>query len=165
MRDRIWAELTQAKFNAEYLSLYQERQKKLLNIAYIIILAFSTSGIMGWAIWKNFPLMSCIIVSAVSFVRLVLPQFVMNEKTLSKLDKVHIFYCNFFNQLEKLWYQAEEKEIDDKCIRENFFLIINEEIEINKILNELTIRKPKKLVNQAKIYSDEYFKKVYNLNW
>lgn len=163
MRERIWNELTQAKHNAEFATLYLERQKKLLNLFYFIILVFSTSGIMGWKFWDDYPIMACGIVSGLSLLRLIQPHIIMNEKTLSKLERVHIFYCNYFNSLDKIWYQMESEELKDTQLRDTFFNLINEEIEINKVLNELNLRHPKRLVNKAKLYSDQYFERVFNV--
>lgn len=58
MRNRIWTELTQAKHSAEFASLYSDRQRTILRIFNIGILAFSSAGIMGRKLWQHLPLMA-----------------------------------------------------------------------------------------------------------
>lgn len=93
MRNRIWTELTQSKFNEEFASLYADQQRSILRYFNIGVLIFSTAGIMGWKIWDNFPLVSCIIISTVSLLRLVQPQLIMTEKQISNLDTIQKFYA------------------------------------------------------------------------
>lgn len=163
MRNRLWNELTQAKHDIEYVNLYLDRQKSISNWFNISVLVFSTSGILGWKIWDNLPIIACIIVSIISLLKLLQPHIFMDEKSLSKINQVQLFYCKYFNKLEDLWYQFEKEELPETIVRQNFFQIIEAEVEINKILNELSIKKPKRLVKKAKQYSDDYFYRVFNV--
>jgi len=85
MRNRIWAELTQSKHNIEFATLYSDRQRYILRIFNIGILAFSSAGIMGWKVWEDIPLISCILIAGISLLRLLQPHLIMNEKQLKIL--------------------------------------------------------------------------------
>ena len=86
MRNRIWTELTQSKHNIEFTSTYSDRQRFILRIFNMGILAFSSAGIMGWKIWENLPLIACFIIAGISLLRLLQPHLIMNEKQLKNLD-------------------------------------------------------------------------------
>ena len=45
MRDRIWNELIQAKFNSEFAGLYTEKQRVYLRCFNILIFLFSSGGV------------------------------------------------------------------------------------------------------------------------
>jgi hypothetical protein len=162
MRERIWTELTQAKFNVEFAGLYADRQRSLLRYFNIFVLVFSAGGVMGWSFWDNFPLLACILIGAVSLLRHIQPQLIMTEKQIINLDTISKFYFNYYNNLEKLWYDNEDEQIDNQTLKSEFFKIKNSESEINSLVNETIRTKPKKLVKKSKEYSDQYFKLSFN---
>jgi hypothetical protein len=162
MRERIWTELTQAKFNVEFAGLYADRQRSLLRYFNIFVLVFSAGGVMGWSFWDNFPLIACILIGAVSLLRHIQPQLIMTEKQIINLDTISKFYFNYYNNLEKLWYDNEDEQIDNQTLKSEFFKIKNSESEINSLVNETIRTKPKKLVKKSKEYSDQYFKLSFN---
>lgn len=162
MRDRIWTEITQAKFNVEFAALYADRQRSIRRYFNIFVLVFSTGGVMGWAIWDNFPLVACILIGAVSLLRHIQPQLIMNDKQIINLDTISKFYFNYYNALEKLWYINEDNLIDNKKLQKEFFKIKDTESQINSLVDETIRNKPKKLVKKAKMYSDQYFKLSFN---
>src|SRR5688572_21537370 len=103
MRERIWHELTQAKHNHQYCCFLLSYWRHVVNIFNIIVLGFSTGGVMGWAFWEALPIASCIIIAAISLLRLLQPHLIPSEKHIDKLDQIADFYFDYFNQLEILW--------------------------------------------------------------
>ncbi len=164
MRDRLWNELTQVKHNVEFITLYSDLQRKYIKWFNISILIFSAGGIMGWKIWDSFPLVACIIISFISLVRLIQPHLIMSEKQITILDQIHTFYFNYYNQLERLWYEYEDNRINNNTATNKFFELKEKEIEINIKVSDTIRIKPKKLIKKAKHYSDQYFASVYNIN-
>lgn len=162
MRNRIWAELTQAKFNIEFTTLYLENQRKKLRYFNIAILIFSSGGIMGWKFWNDLPLVVCVIIAAISLLRLLQPHIIMGDKQIANLDTIQKFYTEYYNKLEKLWFDNEKTSLPDQEVSDIFFTIRNTENEINVTINETLRTKPKSLVRKAKSYSDLYFKNVFN---
>ena len=162
MRDRIWNELTQAKFNSEFATLYAEKQRVYLRRFNVLILLFSSGGVMGWTFWKDFPLFSCIIIASVSLLRLLQPHLIMNDKQISNLDNIIRFYFNYYNKIERLWYDLEHCTINNEIAKELFFEIKHSEEEINQTINETIKSKPDKLVKESKQNSDNYFKLIFN---
>ncbi len=162
MRDRIWTEITQAKFNIEFAGLYADSQRSILRYFNIFVLVFSTGGVMGWAFWANFPLIACILIGVVSLLRHIQPQLIMSDKQIINLETISTFYFNYYNNLEKLWYDNEDELIDSKTLKTEFFKIKNSESEINSLVNETIRTKPKKLIKKAKEHSDQYFKLSFN---
>lgn len=162
MRDRIWNELTQAKFNSEFATLYAEKQRVYLRRFNVLILVFSGGGVMGWTFWKDFPLASCIIIASVSLIRLLQPHLIMNDKQIGNLDNISKFYFNYYNKLEKLWYDSEYETVNFEKAKKLFFIIKASEQEINQIVNETLKSKPKDLATQSKLNADNYFKLIFN---
>lgn len=162
MRNRIWIELTQAKFYVEFTSLYCDRQRSILRYFNLGVLAFSTGGVMGWAFWGNMPLVACCIISTISLLRLVQPQLIMSDKQIQNLDSIYKFYFDYYNKLERLWFDFEHGAIDSETAKAQFFEIKDSEGSINAIVNETVRTKPNSLIKRAKCYSDEYFKLSFN---
>lgn len=162
LRNRIWAELTQSKHNIEFVSAYSDEQRFRLRIFNIVVLVFSAGGIMGWRVWDNFPLIACSIIALVSLLRLIQPQLIMDEKLLKKLDDVHRFYVDYFNQLEQLWldYESDRTLSEDAQIR--FYDLKSLESDIHPIVSEVIRTKPKRIVKKCKATSDTYFKQIFN---
>ena len=163
MRDKFWHELTQIKHNVTYTVLYLERQKRILKIFNISILFFSAAGIMGLKFWDSFPLIACIIVTIISLFKLIMPQLIMSERNLLNLDKVHLFYSDQLLKFEQLWFEFNKKIIDENQLSEKYFELAKNELEINKILNDMDIYKPKNLVKKTKKICDNYFLSVYKV--
>lgn len=162
MRDRIWNELTKAKFNSEFASIYADKQRTSLRYFNICILVFSSGGVMGWAVWKELPLLSCSIIAGISLLRLLQPHLIMNDKQITNLDNINGFYFNYYNKLERLWFDLEHNTLDNEACKNCFFEIKQSEDSVNQLVNETIRTKPKKLVAEAKSNSDTYFKLTFN---
>lgn len=162
MRNRIWAELTQTKHNLEFASLYSERQRLILRIYNISILIFSSGGVMGWKLWDNLPLLSCVIIAFVSLFRLIQPHLIINEKQLMNLDEIHKFYSEYFNKIEKLWFEHENKKITTEQATNIFFKHKNTEVRINKMVASTIKNKPNSILKRCKENSDNYFNQIFN---
>ena len=162
MRNRIWTELTQAKHNVEFTTLYSDHQRFVLRVFNIGILAFSSTGIMGWKVWQNLPLIACVVIAILSLLKLLQPHLIMNEKQLKSLDDIHRFYADYYNQIEKLWYDFESGRLTEEKATEHFFELKKRETDINPIIAETIRNKPKRIVSKCKLHSDQYFKQVFN---
>ncbi|MBS2101086.1 hypothetical protein [Carboxylicivirga linearis] len=163
MRNRIWTELTQAKHNTEFATLYSDRQRVVLRMFNIGVLAFSSAGIMGWKVWEHLPIVACAIIAAISLLRLLQPQIIMNEKQLKNLDDIHRFYADYFNEIEKLWFDYESNRLSEEQATERFFELKKQETDINPLIAETIRSKPKGIVSRCKLHSDNYFKQVFNI--
>jgi hypothetical protein len=162
MRERIWKELTQAKFSSEFASMYVDNQRTYLRYFNICILVFSSGGVMGWSFWKELPLLSCAIIAGISLLRLLQPHLIMNDKQIANLDNINAFYFNYYNKLERLWYDLEHNTLDNEACKNRFFEIKQSEDSINQLVNETIRTKPQRLVSEAKNNSDTYFKLTFN---
>jgi hypothetical protein len=162
MRDRIWAELTQSKHSLEFSALYCNRQRAYIRYFNMGVLIFSTGGIMGWKLWDGLPFIACIIISLVSILRLIQPHIIMNDKLLINLDNIHEFYIDYYNKLEKLWYDYEGGKFSHEEAHSKFFELKDSETAKSQIIRDTIRSQPKNLVDKAKVYSDQYFKQVFN---
>jgi len=163
MRNRIWTELTQSEDNIEFASIYSDWQRIIFRVFNIVILIFSSTGIMGWKIWENLPLIAYIIIARISLIKLLQPHLIMNEKQLKNLDDIHRFYADYYNDIEKIWYDFESKRIDEEQATKIFFKLKKSETAINPLIAKAIRSKPKRLVKKCKKNSDEYFNQVFNI--
>ena len=85
----------------------------------------------------------------------------MSEKELAVLDKIQIDFSSYYNDVEKFWFDFDANKIPEEEVSMRFFNLIEENITINKKLNEISLKKPKLLIKKAKEYSDNYFKQVF----
>ena len=162
MRNRIWTELTQAKHNIEFATLYSDQQRLVLRGFNMGVLVFSSAGIIGWKVWEHLPVIACGIIAAVSLIRLLQPHLIMNEKQLRNLDDIHRFYSDYYNDIEKLWFDFESGRVTEEEATNSFFELKKKETEINPIIAETIRSKPKRIVKKCKVHSDQYFKHVFN---
>lgn len=161
LRNRIWSELTQSKHNTEFASMYSDIQRARIRIFNIVVLVFSTGGVMGWKLWDSIPTISCVVIAVISLARLVQPQIVMDNKMLKNLDDINRFYVDYFNQLEKLWFDFESEKLSEDEAQNQFYILKRLESDINPIVSETIRSKPKRIVKVCKKNSDEYFKQVF----
>jgi|GEM_PF-1679635 len=164
MRTRLWDEMMQCKHN-HYYSLYVLEQKKnAIKWFTILTLAFSgTGGIMGWTIWKSFPLYACIVISLLQLSKLLQTHLIPTDKEIEKLNKVISFYFDYFNKLEQLWYDLYNKRLNDEEAQAKFYLINGSQKEINDIVNEVIKKKVnKKFYNKAAIETNSYVNRTFN---
>jgi hypothetical protein len=162
MRNRIWYELGQVKHNLLYCGFLLSRQRRLINIFNIIILSFSSAGIMGWTFWKELPIVSCIIIAGISLMKLLSPHIVPSEKQTEKLDKVIDFYFDYFNKLEKLWLDFDNYRINEEQAQEQFYKLKDSEREFNKITNEIVKSIINKIQKKSAIETSTYLNRTFN---
>lgn len=161
MRDRIWAELAQSKFNEEYASLYEERQRIYLKYFNIFILIFSAGGVMGWKLWDNIPMIACIIIAVVSLMRLLQPHIIISETQILNLKIINDFYFDYFNKIECLWFDYEDETINENEAKRRFFEIKGTETKINSVINEMMHSKSKMIEKKATTQTDDYLKTIF----
>ena len=163
MRNRLWTELTQSKHNLGYcigLVSYQRTIQKWFNIC---ILAFSTSGIMGWTIWKQFPIVVCFVITALELVKLLQPHLIPAEKNIDKIDAVAEFYSNYYNTLEQIWYDHYNERISDEDAQTRFYALKGTEKEINSTVTQLIRGRNKKLLKRTERETKTYFQRTFNV--
>lgn len=127
----------------------------------MVILAFSTTGIMGWAVWSSYPILACLIVSAISFVKLLAPHLIPSEKDIDKLDDVVDFYFDYYNSLEQLWFDFYNGRLTEEAMQNKFFALKNSERDVNKAINRLVKTTNDKLRNRADIETTEYLQRTF----
>lgn len=163
MRNRLWDELMQSKHKQCYSLYVLQRKKNIVKGFTIVTLVFSGAGIMGWSIWKDFPLIACVIITAMQLIKLLQPQITSSDKELDKLNRVIKFYFDYHNKLEQLWYDYERSRISEEEAQRNFYLIKDTEKEINEIVNEVINKKiNKNFYAKADIETQNYVQRTFN---
>lgn len=165
MRDRIWNELTQTYHDTEYLRIYAKFQSGINRLYNVLILIFSSAGILGWQITKNFPLVVCIITAGLSLMKLVSPFFLMNSKDQRKLDDYHQALCDYYHRLEKFWFKMEGRKIPDEEVTDRFYKLEIKGSALTKKFKDLDIMDIWFLKKRARKESVSYTNRVFNSNY
>ena len=92
---------------------------------------------MGWPIWNKMPLISCIIISAISLLKYLQIHLVPTDKQVDKLDMIVGFYFDYYNKLEILWMDFYNSRLDDPEAQERFYGIKEAERTVNNLTNEI----------------------------
>ncbi|MFD2871440.1 hypothetical protein ACFS5N_03100 [Mucilaginibacter ximonensis] len=163
MRTRIWDELTQSKHHEYYCVFLLAKQKQLLNYFNMFTLALSSAGVMGWTIWKSFPLMACIIISTVQLLKLLQVHLIPSDKQIEKLDLISDFYFDYYNNIEKLWHDYENERITDEEAQEKYYQIKTSEKEVNKVIKEIIKSVNKKIKEKADVETSGYLVRNFNI--
>lgn len=164
MRTRIWNEITETKHDIEYLRAYSFFQDKVSRIFNVLILVFSSSGVMSWGILDNpkYTGILCSITAGISLIKLISPHFLLSEKETKKLDKYYALLIHHFDKIEKFWYDYEDGQISNNNLTNEFYKLSGSVNEINERYNDLNIIHFRSLIKKAKKHSDEYFNKNFN---
>jgi hypothetical protein len=139
MRNILWNELARAKFNEIYASLLIGHYRYWLNAINLIIVFFSTAGVMGWNIWNIVPFIACVIIAVISLLKLVMPYLIPSEKQIEKYDKIADFYCDFYLKLEYIWFSFENNRISEEEMQQQYYDLKQNEREINKLISQSLI--------------------------
>lgn len=164
MRDRIFFEMCQIKFNCFFLSNLLRQKKLYMNIINSIIFIAAITGIGGWKIWEPFPIIACAMILFMSVLKIVLPNFIGDEKYLLKLDDTHNFYVKYYNELEELWYRIDDEKLSEAYLRQRFYKeLAVEELKVNQATNEIMSKViGRRCENKANKEQEIYFKKLFN---
>ncbi len=162
MRDRIFKEMCDAKLRHIYSEMSLDYYRKISNAFTAIVTIFSAGGVvMGLSFWKTgtvWPLISCVIITAIQALKLVAPTYVPSANQLKKIEKVIDFYVKYYTDLEKVWYDYDNDRIDDKAAHDKFFKIKATEAPIIKISNETIKHKRRKISKEAQLEALSYLK-------
>lgn len=146
MRNRIWANLTNIKFQEVYTSecsKWAERAGR--SISFIIAFASATS-IAAWSLWDNMHMAWAIIVAISQLLHVSKPYipFIKNDR---KFMEMSFEYGALYLELEKLWYKFENKKIDHDNAENSFYELRQKELKISQIFNDIHCPQPKWLIN------------------
>lgn len=164
MRERIWAEMVDSKYKIIYLGFHLAKQRANNKYFNIFILVFSTSGVLGWTWLKELPFITSIIVMIMSIIKLIGTELIPNDNTFKKIEKAIDSYCDYFNKLENLWYEFDRDTINETKAQKKFYLIMNDEKDITKIVNEIIKDGNKQFQTRAEMISTNYFNNIFNQN-
>jgi hypothetical protein len=164
MRTRIWTEITHTKHDIEYLRVYSLFQDKISRTLNILILVFSSSGVLSWGFFKDpkYVGISCAITAGISLIKLISPYFILSEKDTRKLDKYYSSLIHYYHLLEKFWYDCEDGNINQNKLTDEFYKISAKVNEINDRYVDLSVVHIGFLIEKAKTNSDNYFEQTFN---
>ena len=165
MRTRIWNEITKLKHDIEYLRVYSRLQGHLARWINILILVFSSTGILGWSIWKDSNLagIACGLTAAMTLVKMISPFFILSDKETKKLDNYYVQLAHLFDSLEKFWYEFEDELINETKITSEFYKFVQKGTEIHDRFSDLNVMHIKSLIRKSDTNTRDYFNNIFNI--
>ncbi|MDR1347824.1 MAG: hypothetical protein LBJ63_05250 [Prevotellaceae bacterium] len=165
-RNRIWIELKQAKSNIICLQRYTDRGRKRLRIFDSAIILLSTAGALGSGvsgiIW--IAVIASGLIALGSILKSILPNITQSEQELSELDRLMDFYSKYMNNLEKLWYEYDKKNIDERTMIMQLFEMKKDEADkysaLNKGIRSISKKKQAEIDKESENYINEVYFKI-----
>jgi hypothetical protein len=163
MRDKIWYEMFHIKFGDSYLANYLNRQKTKRKWFKIFTLVFSTSGILGWTVWKYAPIIACGLIAVMQIVTLIENQIIPSDQDIEDVAGLRNKYISYFNKLEKLWIDFENNRVDEKEAGEQFYKLREIGADIEATDNKLHIDgQIKTIYKVAETETKNYFNQYHS---
>ncbi|SDT43790.1 hypothetical protein SAMN05216490_3479 [Mucilaginibacter mallensis] len=162
MEEKIWYELLHTKFGDCYLNVYLESQKSIKKWVKIATLLFSSSGIMGWAFWKDAPIVSCIVITIIQLFNLVQKQIILSDIEIAHIANLKGLFFSHFNKVEKLWVDYRAGRITEEAASESFYKLRKEYVKIEKLDTKLNVKERDYLKKRAKKHIDAYISQYHN---
>lgn len=162
MTDKIWYEMVHTKFGDNYLANYINRQKTIRKWFKIFTLVFSTSGILGWTIWEYAPIIACGLIAVMQIVTLIENQIILSDQDIENISGLRNKYIYYFNKLEKLWTELQNKKINEHTASEQFYKLRQIGADIEATDNKLHINgQIKPLLDKADVETRNYFSQYH----
>ncbi len=163
MTDKIWYEMVHTKFGDNYLTNYLSRQKTIRKWFKIVTLVFSTSGVLGWKIWEYAPIIACGLIAVMQIVTLIENQIILSDQDIDNIAGLRNKYISYFNKLEKLWTNLQQKKIDEHVASEQFYKLRQIGADIEATDNKLHINgQIKTLLDKADTETRNYFSQYHS---
>jgi len=166
--ERVWEEMHKAKTYLIQVELYTDRMRKYNRIiSFIIILASVVcASTAPYHNCKWVTIIASFLVAIATIIKECFPNLMQPESELTELDKIHDFYKEYLQKLEKLFTQRydEKSDVDDKKMEKEFDKIIKTEGNNQSDLNRLCRKMTRKEREQCQSLASDYFQRVFNNN-
>ncbi|WP_299758675.1 hypothetical protein [uncultured Pontibacter sp.] len=165
MEEKIWYELVQVKFGETYLAQYISLQQYLRRTFKILTLVLSSSGALGWAIWKPIAGIACGIIAVMQVLSMIENLLFRTEEEIQKVCDLRTMYIKYLNKIEQLWVAYSNGDLSESDASKAFFKLRNKEwVQIEQLDNTLNIKHYKKLEEKADRLTNQYITTYHSTN-
>ena len=155
IRTKIWYNLVNLKFKCYYIShMIDKIQKRNLYINIFLALA-SLSSIAAWAIWKVFPEIWGVIIAA-SNILIAIKPLLGDDKKIKQLNEILPSLESIEIEYEKLFFNLDDKKIDEKECAEIFFVVYEKQIKALKTSADVILGLDKRIKELADSDTNRY---------
>ncbi|WP_106831139.1 hypothetical protein [Parabacteroides pacaensis] len=146
IKELLWYELVHAKYWEQYISRYISHKidwRKRFNIATVILSIVGASTWKLWAVpgigaWAS-TIIFCL-VALLQILSAVQKDIVVDNSTLQSLIKLRTMYIAYFNKLERLFIDVENKNLSPVDIENQYFSLRETVYPIEELKDSLNIR-------------------------
>lgn len=161
VRNRIWEELRQAKANIICIQRYTDRNRKISRYFNGGIILLAAAGALGGAYEQWIAVIASGLVAVSTILKSLLPNFIQSEQELTELDRLMDYYSKYLNKIEKIWYNYENKCIEEQDAVNQFFETKDDEADKYSSMNKLVRSIPDKENDEINALAKEYVNRVY----
>ena len=167
VKNRIWEELYWAQLCSLFTMQFTARHRRYNRYYETFIAVTASLGAFGFLKFYIAPLISTILIGIISVARSMFPSLIIKDEELSTLDGISLFYLDYMNQLEQLFYKYrnhlfdDDKQLNENKAAEELFKLKEKECEKKAQLNKYLRRFSKKEHEGINLLAKEYVKRVY----
>lgn len=164
MRQKIWYELMQIRFNLEYLALHGKLQRNLkIYIPIIFIIIALGAGLLGLlkSSWSLPAIVFCFLSAFFEIIKLIWKDCIASDHMLCVAEEIHRFYNALSIKMEELWLNYESQKINEDTASRLYFQYKKDEQrkrrKIDEVHFELFDRRIRKIADtNVRIYTQTH---------
>ena len=147
----VWHELVHSAYWEQYLSQYVSYKYDYRKVYATVLLVLSTIGASSFSAWKLVPegekwvpTVTFGIMAIVQLVSICQKNVVMDDDTARKLRELRVKYLAYMHQVERLYLDIKDNNLDAEIIKKRFFEIRETVYPIEELKDSLNIKKLRK---------------------
>lgn len=148
MRNRIWFYMANIKFKAIFTYECYRLAERLGRYYSLFLSIASATSVAAWAMWKQYPTVWAIIVALAQLLHIAKPYFPLIKHDKDFLEMSFSFESLYLNS-EKLWSAFEGDSISNGIAENQFYILREKEVEIEKSHKHAICPRFKFLINYA----------------
>jgi len=159
MREKIWYLLVDAKTNEYFTELVLKKYQVVNLVINLIIVIFTSSSIISWAVWNKIPILWAIVVGLTQLLIVImpiigLPKYIKCYHSMNSLIKYVVL------ELEELWYKYENHEISEDDSSKLYFNLRKKIANIDSNSDDIIELNHFNILSKAESKTNHYLTKI-----
>lgn len=145
----IWTDLTTSDYQAIYLSIYNQRVRKLSDGINLFTTFVSSASVGGWAILSHLSGLWGVLIAVGQFINLARP-YIPKIRNYELSHDLQLFYQERHHELDDLWLQISLGELTEEEIKDRYRNIYQKFFNLSKKFLKARIEKNNRIADKAK---------------
>lgn len=161
--DKTWLEFKKALSIVEYGRLFIDKQSKKHKVYDVVIVLFSSGGIIGTLVSHYFPIVATGLIAVISLIKETSSLLFIKNEDVTKLSTLLIEYDKYACKVQDLFDSLNADKIKEDKAQQKYNKLYEDysekRIEISKLFGKID----KKLERQANAKVDNNLVQTYNI--